>query len=69
MVEVTDDEVERAIAALFSDTHNTVEGAGAAALAAVLQERDSLRGRTVGIVLTGANIDPQPYARIIGRSF
>jgi threonine dehydratase len=68
VVEVTDDEVERAIAALFSDTHNVVEGAGAAALAAVLQERERLRGRTAGIVLTGANIDPGPFARIIGRS-
>jgi threonine dehydratase len=67
VVEVTDDEIERAIAALFSDTHNVVEGAGAAALAAVLQERESLRGRTVGIVLTGANIDPEPFARIIYR--
>jgi threonine dehydratase len=65
IVEVSDDEVERAIAALFSDTHNVVEGAGAAALAAVLQERDRLRGRTVGIVLTGANIDPEPFARVI----
>jgi threonine dehydratase len=68
VVEVTDDEIERAIAALFSDTHNVVEGAGAAALAAVLQERERLRGRTAGIVLTGANIDPGPFARIIGRS-
>jgi threonine dehydratase len=65
VVEVTDDEIERAIAALFSDTHNVVEGAGAAALAAVLQERERLRGRTVGIVLTGANIDPEPFARVI----
>jgi len=66
LVEVTDDEIEQAIAALFSDTHNVVEGAGAAALAAVLRERESLRGRTVGIVLTGANIDPGPFARVIG---
>ena len=65
IVEVTDDEIERAIAALFSDTHNVAEGAGAAGLAALLRERDSLRGRTVAIVLTGANIDPQPFARII----
>jgi len=69
IVEVTDDEVERAVAALFSDTHNVVEGAGAAALAALLQERGRLRGPTAGIVLTGANIDPQPYGRIIEQSF
>ena len=65
IVQVTDDEVELAIGALFSDTHNVVEGAGAVPLAAVLQEREALRGRTVGIVLTGANIDPEPFARVI----
>jgi len=42
-----------------------VEGAGAASLAAVLQERPKLRCLTVGIVLTGANVDPQPFARIL----
>jgi len=68
VVEVTDEEIEQAISALFSDTHNVVEGAGAAGLAAVLRERDRLRGRTVGIALTGANIDPGPFARIIGRN-
>ncbi len=66
VVEVTDEEIEGAISALFADTHNVVEGAGAAPLAALLRERDSLRGKTAGIVLTGANIDPGPFARIIG---
>jgi threonine dehydratase len=65
VVEVTDDEVEEAIRVLFNDTHNVVEGAGAAALAALLQERSSRNGQIAGIVLTGANIDPQPFARII----
>src|SRR5687768_8366414 len=57
IVRVSDDEIEAAIAALFADTHNAAEGAGAAALAAVLQERDRVAGQRVGIVLTGANID------------
>ena len=65
VIEVTDDEVEDSMRALFTDTHNVVEGAGAASLAAVLQERAKLRGLTVGIVLTGANVDPQPFARIL----
>jgi threonine dehydratase len=65
VVEVTDDEVEAAMRALFSDTHNVVEGAGAASLAGLLQERSSLRGQTAGIVLSGANVDPQPFARIL----
>lgn len=67
IVEVTDDEVEEAMRALFSDTHNVVEGAGAASLAALLQERDRLRGLTTAIILTGANIDPQPFARVLGH--
>jgi len=65
VVEVTDDEVEAAMRALFSDTHNVVEGAGAASLAALLQERDRLAGHTAAIVLTGANVDPGPFARIL----
>jgi threonine dehydratase len=67
VVEVTDDEVEDAMRAVFSDTHNVVEGAGAASLAAVLKERTTLRGQTAAIVLTGANVDPQPFARILAE--
>src|SRR3954468_8439625 len=68
VIEVTDDEVEDAMRALFTDTHNVVEGAGAVSLAAVLQERAKVRGLTVGIVLTGANVDPQPFARILAAN-
>jgi len=65
IVEVTDDEVEEAMRALFTDTHNVVEGAGAASLAALLQERGRLGGLTAGVILTGANVDPQPFARVL----
>ena len=54
---VTDDEVAAAIRALWQDTHNLAEGAGAAALAAMLQEREAMRGKRVGLVLSGGNID------------
>ncbi len=57
IVRVTDDEVAAAIRHLWTDTHNLAEGAGAAALAAALQEKDRLAGRRVGLVLTGGNID------------
>ncbi len=67
IVEVTDDEVEEAMRALFADTHNVVEGAGAAGLAALLQERRKSSGLTAGIVVTGANVDPQPFARVLSR--
>lgn len=67
VVEVTDEEVEEAMRVLFSATHNVAEGAGAASLAALLQECRSPRRQTAGIVLTGANVDPQPFARILAE--
>jgi threonine dehydratase len=57
IVTVTDDEVAAAIRAYWQDTHNLAEGAGAAPLAALLQERDAMRGRRVGVILCGGNID------------
>ncbi len=57
IVTVTDDEVAAAIRALWQDTHNLAEGAGAAALAAMLQEREAMRGKRVGLVLSGGNVD------------
>jgi threonine dehydratase len=68
VVEVTDEEVEEAMRDLFTDTHNVAEGAGAAALAALLKDRSRLSGQTAGIVITGGNIDPQPFARILAQS-
>jgi threonine dehydratase len=65
VVEVTDEEIEDAMRALFEDTHNVVEGAGAAGLAALLRERKQLGGQSVGIVLTGANVDAGPFGRIL----
>jgi threonine dehydratase len=65
VVEVTDDEIEEAMRAVYEDTHNVAEGAGAAGLAALLKERDRMRGRPVGIVLTGANVDSHVIARIL----
>jgi threonine dehydratase len=65
VVQVSDDEIKSAMRALFADTHNVAEGAGAAALAALLQEKESMRGQTAGIVLTGGNVDSAVYAKII----
>ena len=62
---VSDDEVAAAMRILFTDTHNVAEGAGAAALAAALQQRDRWAGRTVGIALTGGNVDAAVYARVL----
>jgi threonine dehydratase len=57
IVQVTDDEIATAIRAYWTDTHNLAEGAGAAALAAALQEKAKLSGKRVGLVLSGGNID------------
>jgi threonine dehydratase len=57
IVTVTDDEVAAAIRAYWQDTHNLAEGAGAAPLAALLQERDRMAGRRVATILCGGNID------------
>ena len=54
---VSDDEIAEAVRIYWRDTHNLAEGAGAAPLAAALQERDRLRGKKVGLVLSGGNID------------
>ncbi|MGE5146477.1 MAG: threonine dehydratase [Candidatus Eiseniibacteriota bacterium] len=57
IVQVSDDEVAAAIRAYWTDTHNLAEGAGAAPLAAALQEKGRLHGKRVGLVLSGGNID------------
>jgi threonine dehydratase len=63
IVQVTDDEIAAAIRALWTDTHNLAEGAGAAALAAALQERTKIRGKRVGLILSGGNIDFDLFRR------
>jgi threonine dehydratase len=65
VVMVTDDEVAAAMRALFDDTHNVAEGAGAAPMAAILKERDRLRGKRVAAVLTGGNVDRAMFAEVL----
>ncbi len=65
MAEVTDDEVASAMRLIFGDTHNVAEGAGAASLAAALQQRDRLRGQRVGTTLCGGNVDSEQFARVL----
>ena len=65
VVEVSDDTVEAAMRAYFRATHNVAEGAGAAALAAVLQESAQVAGKRVAAVLTGGNVDSDVYCRVL----
>jgi len=67
VVAVDDAEVGAAMRALHTDTHNLAEGAGAAALAALLRHPERLAGKKVGMVLSGGNIDPLLLAAIIER--
>jgi threonine dehydratase len=67
VVRVSDEEIESAIRILHEDTHNTAEGAGASALAALLQERALQRGRRVAVILSGGNIDRSIYARVLAE--
>lgn len=66
IVTVSDEEIGAAMRALFVDTHNVAEGAGAAATAALLQERAAMSGRRVAVILSGGNIDRDLYLRAIG---
>jgi len=65
IVRVTDAEIMAAMRAYFADCHNVVEGAGAAPLAALLQEREAMAGERVGLVASGGNIDTGLYAGVL----
>jgi threonine dehydratase len=67
IVLVDENELERGIALLLNVEKTVAEGAGAASLAAVLAQPERYRGRKVGIVLTGGNIDPRLLASVIMR--
>ena len=60
-------EKNAAMRMLFECTHNTCEGAGAAAIAAALQERDRIAHRRVAAVITGGNVDRDVFAAILAE--
>jgi threonine dehydratase len=68
IVTVTDEEVAQAMRVMFADTHNVAEGAGAAGLAAAMQQRGRRHGRSVGVALTGGNVDSAVFARVLSSS-
>lgn len=65
IVKVSDAEIAAAMRAYYEDTHQLTEGAGAASLAALMQERDRQAGKRVGLVLSGGNIDRPLYLRTL----
>ncbi len=62
---VSDEEVANAMRAFFHDTHNVAEGAGAAGLAGALQEKEKLKGRRIGVILSGGNVDTDVFAKVL----
>ena len=67
IVTASEAEIRRAMRILYTDTHNVAEGAGAAALAAVLQERSRLAGKRVAVIQSGGNIDRALFAEVLAE--
>ncbi|HVF15803.1 MAG TPA: threonine dehydratase [Steroidobacteraceae bacterium] len=65
IVQVTEDEIAAAMRDYFDDSHQVVEGAGAASLAALLKERDRWQGKSVAVVASGGNIERARYQRVL----
>jgi len=59
--------LERSVALLLNVEKTVVEGAGAAGFAALLAEPQRYRGRRIGLVLSGGNIDPRLLASVLMR--
>lgn len=67
-VKVSEDEIAHAIRVYFDDTHQVAEGAGAAPLAALIQERGRMEGKTVGVILSGGNIERARFSQVLAGS-
>jgi threonine dehydratase len=65
IVAVSEEAVAEAIRVYYRDTHNLAEGAGAAPLAALMQEADAMRGREVAVILCGGNIDTDWFLTVM----
>ena len=65
IVKVTDDEIAYAMRAIYTDTHNVAEGAGAAAVAAALKEKGDLRDKCIGLTLSGGNVDADMFGKVL----
>jgi len=65
VLQLSEDDIADAVRAYFQDTHNVAEGAGAASLAGLMQERGRMSGKRVAVILSGGNIDTSVYRRIL----
>ena len=67
IVLVTEQQIEQALSLLITIEKTVTEGAGAAGLAAILADEARFRGRTVGLVLSGGNIDTRLLSGVLTR--
>jgi len=67
IVTVSEAEMRAAMVHYFTDTHNVTEGAGAAPLAALMQERAKMAGKRVGLILSGGNADRELFKAVLGE--
>ncbi len=65
IVLVSDEQIAAAIRLLFETTRQVAEGAGAAAVAAVMAHRDEFAGKLAGLILSGGNITTEQFRRIL----
>jgi threonine dehydratase len=65
ILQLGEDDIAEAVRCYFQDTHNVAEGAGAAPLAGLMQERARMAGKKVAVILSGGNIDASIYRQIL----
>jgi threonine dehydratase len=65
MVSVSEDAIAEAIRIYYDDTHQIAEGAGAAPLAALLQERERMANKCVAVILSGGNIERARFQQVL----
>ena len=65
VVAVSDIDVAAAMKLIFLATHNVAEGAGAAALAAAMNNKAGLKGKKVGLSLSGGNVDHDVFSKVL----
>ena len=68
IVEVSEEAIAESMRLLYRHTHNVAEGAGAAAFAALMQERDRQQGRKLAAILTGGNVDAEVFRQVLNRT-
>ena len=65
IIAVSEEEVAEAVRIYYRTIHTTAEGAGAAALAGLMQEHQVMSGKAVGVILTGGNIDMDKFRTVL----